>query len=334
MLALYRCGRQAEALEAYRHARTLLVDEIGVEPGPELRRLHEAILRQDPSLDLTCDAAPGTFEPDGHSQTAERPAAASLEGERKQVTVMFADVQGSMELAERVDAELWRALVDRFLGIVGEAVHRYEGTVNRFTGDGAMALFGAPIAHEDHACRACYAALDLRDALADYGLEVQRDHGLDFTARIGLNSGEVVVGAIGDDRGMDYTAVGHTVGLAARLEGLAEPGMPYLTERTAALVDGFFELGDLGELQVKGAREPVRAYGLTGVSGARTRLDAAAGRGLSPLVGREAELSALEAALSRAGESGQVVGVVAEAGSARAVSAMSSQSAAGSAGCE
>jgi class 3 adenylate cyclase/tetratricopeptide (TPR) repeat protein len=249
-----------------------------------------------------------------HLAEKVRRAGGALEGERKQVTVLFADVQGSMKLAEGVDAELWRTLMDRFFALVCEAVHRYEGTVNKFTGDGAMAFFGAPIAHEDHARRACYAALALRDALAEYGRELRRDHGLGFSVRVGLNSGEVVVGAVGEDLEMEYTAIGHTVGLAARMEALAEPGTPYLTAQTVALVDGYFELEDLGELRVKGTQEPVHAYGLTGVGAARTRLDAAAARGLSPFVGRAPELAALEAALSRAHESGQVVGVVAEAG--------------------
>jgi hypothetical protein len=177
-----------------------------------------------------------------------------------------------------------------------------------------MALFGAPIAHEDHARRACYAALRLREALAEYGRELRSEHGLGFAVRLGLNSGEVVVGAVGEDRQLDYTAVGHTVGLARRMEALAEPGKPYLTGRTGALVEGYFELEDLGELDVKGAGRPVHAYVLMGVGAARTPLDAAAARGLSPLVGRGRELAALEEALARAGESGQVVGVVAEPG--------------------
>jgi class 3 adenylate cyclase/tetratricopeptide (TPR) repeat protein len=318
MLGLYRCGRQAQALEAYTHARSVLVDEVGVEPGPELRSLHEAILQQDPALDLAVEPAQDAAVPAAVSvpdRLAQKVRlAGALEGERKQVTVLFVDVEGSMELAASVDAEVWRALVGGFYAIVCDAVHRYEGTVNRFTGDGVMAFFGAPLAHEDHARRACYAALRLRDALAEYGREVERDHGLAFGVRLGLDSGEVVVGSVGDHLQVDYTAVGHTVGLAAQLEALAEPGHPYLTADTAALVDGYFELEDLGDLSVKGLREPVHAYELTGVGAARTRLDAAAARGLSPLVGREPELSALEAALARAGEGGQIVGVVAEAG--------------------
>ncbi|MEA2404678.1 MAG: hypothetical protein QOE08_1325, partial [Thermoleophilaceae bacterium] len=190
-------------------------------------------------------------------------------------------------------------------------------TVNKFTGDGAMALFGAPLAHEDHARRACYAALQLRDDLDAYARDVRVEHGLSFSVRMGLNSGEVVVGSVGDDLHMDYTAIGHTVGLAARMEGLAEPGKPYLSANTAALVEGFFQLEDVGDLHVKGVQEPVTTFALLGVGAARTRLDAAMARGLSRFVGRADEMAALEAALARVeegGQGGQVVGVVAEPG--------------------
>jgi DNA-binding SARP family transcriptional activator len=320
MLALYRSQRQADALQAYQDTRRTLVEELGIEPGVHLRELEQAILAQNPALAVPRVerepdpvSRPEVLVPDRLAEKARR-AGGLLEGERKQVTVLFAGVQGSLELAASVDAELWRALLDRFLAIVGEAVHRFEGTVSSFTGDGAIALFGAPIAHEDHARRACYAALHLRDALAEYEREVLRDHGLAFMVRLGLNSGEVVVGTLGEDLQMDYTAVGHTVALAARMGEFAEPGQPLVTEQTAGLVDGFFELENVAELQVKGAREPLRAYGLAGLGAAHTRLDAAATRGLSRFVGREPEMSALEAALAHAGESGQVIGVVAEAG--------------------
>ncbi len=166
----------------------------------------------------------------------------ALEGERKQVTVLFADVKGSMELAEQLDPEEWHALLDRFFAILTDGVHRFEGTVNQYTGDGIMALFGAPIAHEDHAQRACYAALHLREEIARYATEVKREHGVGFSTRMGLNSGEVVVGKIGDDLRMDYTAQGHTVGLAQRMEALAEPNSCYLTAATAALAGGYFAL--------------------------------------------------------------------------------------------
>src|SRR5262249_48793204 len=153
-------------------------------------------------------------------------------GERKQVTVLFADVKGSMELAQQVDAEEWHRIMDRFFQLLAGGVHRFEGTVNQYTGDGVMALFGAPIAHEDHAQRACWAALHLRDELRAHAQGVKREHGLTITVRMGLNSGEVVVGKIGDDLRMDYTALGHTVGLAQRMEALADPGSVYLTAET------------------------------------------------------------------------------------------------------
>jgi class 3 adenylate cyclase len=158
---------------------------------------------------------------------------AAVEGERKQVTVLFADVKGSMDLAEQVDAEEWHRILDGFFRLLAEGVHRFEGTVNQYTGDGIMALFGAPIAHEDHARRACWAALHLRDELRRYAEDLKRTRGVAFAVRMGLNSGDVVVGRIGDDLRMDYTAIGHTVGLAQRMEQLAEPGRIYLTAHTA-----------------------------------------------------------------------------------------------------
>ncbi|MBI4518718.1 MAG: AAA family ATPase [Deltaproteobacteria bacterium] len=242
----------------------------------------------------------------------------ALEGERKQVTVLFADVKGSMELAEQLDPEERHAILDRFFAILTDGVHRFEGTVNQYTGDGIMALFGAPIAHEDHAQRACYAALHLRDALRRHGDEVRRTHGLSLAARMGLNSGEVVVGAISDDLRMDYTAQGHTVGLAARMEQVAEPGTIYLTEHTAALVTGYFTFRDLGAFTVKGVRAPVGVFALEGLGTARSRLDRSRARGFSRFVGRTAEMSVLDAAIEQAlAGHGQVVGVVAEAGTGK-----------------
>ncbi len=240
---------------------------------------------------------------------------AALEGERKQVTVLFADVKGSVELSEQVDAEEWHRLLDGFFQILAEGVHRYEGTINQYTGDGVMALFGAPIAHEDHAQRACYAALGLLEELRRYANTLRVERGLNFAVRIGLNSGEVVVAAIGDDLRMDYTAQGHTVGLAARMQQIAEPGKAYLSEHTARLVSGYFRLVDLGKTALKGVRAGVGVYELAGVGSLRTRLDRSRARGFSRFVGRTDELARLRHAHEEtlAGR-GAVVGVVGEPG--------------------
>lgn len=239
----------------------------------------------------------------------------ALEGERKQVTVLFADVKESMALADQVDAEEWHRILDRFFTILSEGIHRYEGTINQYTGDGIMALFGAPIAHEDHARRACHAALLLAEEIRGYANRLRLERGLSFSARMGINSGEVVVGKIGDDLRMDYTAQGHTVGLAARMEQVAEAGRIYLTEHTASLVRGLFRLRDLGHVQVKGVAGPLQVFELEAPGSLRTRLDVARERGFSPFVGRRSEMAALEAAFERAASGqGQVVGIVGEAG--------------------
>ncbi len=238
----------------------------------------------------------------------------SIEGERKLVTVLFADVQRSLELAARVDPELWHRILDRFFQILSREIHRYEGTINQYTGDGIMALFGAPIAHEDHAQRACHAALALVSELREFGRELRREHGLDWSVRMGMNSGEVVVGKIGDDLRMDYTAQGHSVGLAARLQQIAEGGRIYLSQATAELAEGYFRLEDLGEFQLRGLPQ-ARVFELVGRGPLRTRLDAARARGLSRFVGREPELAELEAALARAARGqGECLAVVADAG--------------------
>ncbi len=242
----------------------------------------------------------------------------ALEGERKQVTVLFADVKGSMELAESLDPEEWHQILERFFEILAEGVHRFDGTVNQYTGDGVMALFGAPIAHEDHAQRACFAALALRAAVGRYADELRVGKGLNFSVRMGINSGEVVVGKIGDDLRMDYTAQGHTVGLAQRMEQLAAPEKVLLTEHTAKLVSGYLALRDLGASQPKGASAPLHVFELEGLGTARTRLDISRARGLSKFVGRADEMRQVEAALERAlGGQGQVNGVVAEPGTGK-----------------
>jgi class 3 adenylate cyclase len=219
-----------------------------------------------------------------------------------------------MRLAERLGAEEWHRVLERVFEILSSAIHRFEGTINQFTGDGVMALFGAPVAHEDHARRACHAALSAMDELRAYAGTL-RARGLELSVRMGINSGEVVVGKIGDDLRMDYTAQGHCVGLAARMEQLAAPGTLLMTESTARLVEGFFTLADVGVRAMKGVSADIRAFELRGIGPRRTRLDASGLRALSRLIGRETELTWLEGILARAMESnGQVVGVVGEAG--------------------
>ena len=239
----------------------------------------------------------------------------ALEGERKQVTVLFADLKGSMELLADRDPEEARRLLDPVLERLMTAVHRYEGTVNQVMGDGIMALFGAPLAHEDHAVRACYAALHMQEAIGRYAEELRRQQGLDVQIRVGLNSGEVVVRAIGSDLHMDYTAVGQTTHLAARLEQLARPGTALLTADTLRLVEGYVEVAPLGPVPVKGLQEPIEVYELLRAGPVRSRLQAAAARGLTRFVGRDPELDQLRQAWERAGAGqGQVVAVIGEPG--------------------
>ena len=242
-------------------------------------------------------------------------ARAALEGERKQVTVLFADLKDSTELIRGLDPEAAQQLLDPALHRMMEAVHRFEGTVNQVLGDGIMALFGAPIAHEDHALRACYAALAMQAAMRASTEEVRRTHGLEMRIRVGLNSGEVVVRAIGNDLHMDYSAVGETTHLAARMEQLATPGSIRLTAATLRLVEGFVQVTALGPVPVKGLVEPVEVFELLGASSVRRRLQAAAARGLTRFVGREMEINALGQALAQAGAGhGQVAAMVGEAG--------------------
>jgi class 3 adenylate cyclase/predicted ATPase len=239
----------------------------------------------------------------------------ALEGERKQVTVLFADLKGSMELLADRDPEEARKLLDPVLERMMEAVHRYEGTVNQVMGDGIMALFGAPLGHEDHARRACYAALRMQESVNRYSEQIRRSHGVEVQIRVGLNSGEVVVRSIGSDLHMDYTAVGQTTHLAARMEQLASPGSIRLTAATLRLAEGYVDVKLLGPVPVKGLSEPVDVYEAIGAGTVRSRLQAAAARGLSPFVGREAEIDQLRKALEHAvlGH-GQLVAVVGEPG--------------------
>ena len=243
---------------------------------------------------------------------AERPA---LEGERKQVTVLFADVVDSLSTAQKMDAEEWHQLMHEFLNLLSSGVHRFEGTVDKFTGDGIMAIFGAPLAHEDHARRACHAALYLQDEIETWAAEVHGSHGVDFNVRIGINSGKVVVGTIGDQGAMSYTAIGHTVGLAKRIEEVAESGQICVSADTSALVTGYFTLRHLGSFVIKGIDHEVPVHELEGPGEARGALDVARSRGLTRFVGREGELGELERCLQQGLEGrGQVIGIVGEPG--------------------
>jgi class 3 adenylate cyclase len=203
-------------------------------------------------------AAPDSYTPK-HLAEKILTSKAALEGERKQVTVLFADLKGSMELLADRDPEEARKLLDPVLEHMMEAVHRYEGTVNQVMGDGIMALFGAPLAHEDHAVRACYSALRMQESVKKYAEEVRRSHAAVVKIRVGLNSGKVVVRAIGSDLHMDYTAVGQTTHLAARMEQLASPGSILLTPSTMALVEGFVAVRRLGPCRLRASPTPWRS---------------------------------------------------------------------------
>src|SRR5918996_437050 len=252
-------------------------------------------------------ASPDTYTP-SHLARKILTARASLPGERKKVTVLFADLKGSLELMADRDPEDARTLLDEVIERLMEAVHRFEGTVNQVMGDGIMALFGAPLAHEDHAVRACYAALRMHRSVAQYAEQVRRRQGVDVQIRVGINSGDVVVRSIGSDLNIEYTAVGQTTHLAARMEQLARPGTTLITEATRRLADRCIEVDAQGPVPIKGLKQPVELFELRGATPA-SRLRATAG-GLSRFLGREDELARLQSRLGRAaGGEGQAGGL-------------------------
>jgi len=252
--------------------------------------------------------------------TPEQPdASTAVDGERKTVTALFADIKGSTELEQNLDPEEARAIVDPVLHLMMEAVHRYGGYVAQSTGDGIFALFGAPMAHEDHPQRALYAALRMQEELRRYSAKLVADGGLPIEARVGINTGEVVVRALSTADGRtEYTPIGHTANLAARMQAVAPTGSIAISETTRRLVEGYFALKSLGPTRVKGVSEPVNVYEVTGLGPLRTRLQRSAGRGLTKFVGREHEMETLKRALeqARAGR-GQIVAVMAEAGTGK-----------------
>jgi class 3 adenylate cyclase/tetratricopeptide (TPR) repeat protein len=268
-----------------------------------------------PSADTTRFASPKNYTPQ-HLADKILTSRAALEGERKQVTVLFADIKGSMELLADRDAEAAQKLLfDPVLDRMIEAVHRYEGTVHRVMGDGIMALFGAPLAVEDHAVRACYAGLRMQETITRYAAEVQRSHGVQVAIRVGVNSGEIVVRAIGNDLRMEHTVVGQTAHLASRMEQMANPGSVLTTADTLQLAEGYVATKPLGPVPVKGLADLVEIYEVTGAGPARTRLEATAGRGLTRFVGRDIELERLLRAQALAGRGcGQVVAIIGDAG--------------------
>lgn len=239
----------------------------------------------------------------------------SIEGERKLVTILFADVANSTSMFENLDPEAVHEIMDGCFRILMDQIHRYEGSINQFRGDGVMALFGAPIAHEDHAQRACYASLSIQRSLQPYADRLKKDYGIDFWMRIGLNSGHVVVGAIGDDLRMDYTAQGDTANLASRMESNAVPGGVLVSKNTYRPAREFFEFESVGKIRLKGKQEPVEAYRLLKATDVTTRIAASSAKGLTPFVGRKREMETLEDAFEKARSGqGQVIGVVGEAG--------------------
>jgi len=258
-------------------------------------------------------STPATHTP---KHLAEKILAArkGMEGERKQVTALFADVSGFTSISEEMDPEEVHSLMSECLVVLREEVHRYEGTIAQFLSDGVLALFGAPIAHEDAPQRALHAALGIRERLRDYALKL-KPKGIEFNMRLGLNTGLVIVGRIGDDLTMEYTAMGDTVNLASRMQSLAQPGTILVSESTHRLTEGYFDFQPLGEVEVKGKKQPVKAYELLGLGQAKTRLGVSVARGLTPFVGRKRELGHLVDCYEQVKKGqGQVVGIVGEPG--------------------
>jgi class 3 adenylate cyclase len=239
----------------------------------------------------------------------------AIDGERKTVTALFADIKGSMELMEDLDPEEARAVIDPALKLMIDAAHRYDGYVVQSTGDGIFALFGAPVAHEDHPQRALYAALRMQEEIKRFAERLRAEKGLNLQVRVGANAGEVVVRSIETGQHAEYTPIGHSTSLASRLQTLASPGSIAISEGLRKLVEGYFTLKALGPARIKGTSEPVNVYEVTGIGPLRTRLQRSAGRGLTKFVGREREMEALKHAAEQTKAChGQIVAAMAEPG--------------------
>jgi class 3 adenylate cyclase len=311
LIEVHQCARDQEG--------TMLVwtGEVGSAPQPA----SQGTVLTQPVPPAAASSRPITYTP---RHLAERILAeqATLEahgapdGERKTITALFADIKGSMQLLEDLDPEEARQIIDPALRLMMDAVHRYEGYVAQSLGDGIFALFGAPIAHEDHAQRALYAALHMQEAIAQYSQRLRAERGVNLEIRVGVNTGEVVVRAIRtDDLHTDYVPIGHATSLAARLQNLASGGAIVVSAPTYTLTEGYFHYKPLGMAQVKGVSEPVPLYQVDGVGPWRTRLEVGARRGLARFVGRQGELAQIQHAFDQAsGGRGQIVGVVGEPG--------------------
>ena len=293
--------------------------------APLARLCSQCGASNEPGADFCGECASPLAQPTAASQKksnngpiriTDTTASENLEGERKTVTALFADIKGSTELMEDLDPEEARAIIDPVLKLMIDAVQRYDGYVVQSTGDGIFALFGAPVAHEDHPQRALFAALRMQEELKRYSDRIRQDGWLPLQARVGANTGEVVVRSIQTGAlQTEYTPIGHTANLASRMQALAPIGSIAVTEATRGLCEGYFILKSLGPTRVKGLSEPVNVYEVMGLGPLRTRLQRAAGRGLTRFVGREHEMETLKRALeqTRAGR-GQIVAVMAEPG--------------------
>jgi class 3 adenylate cyclase/tetratricopeptide (TPR) repeat protein len=294
-----KCGAKMELICPNCEAKIPLNREFCGECGHELRTPTKA-----PAIDLS---RPQSYTPKFLADKILT-SRSSIEGERKLLTVLFADVANFTSISEKLDPEDVHQIMDGCFKILMDEIHQYEGTINQFTGDGVMALFGAPVAHEDHAQRACYAALSIQKAIAEFGPKVQKDYGADFKMRIGLNSGPVIVGSIGDD-------LRDTTNLASRIEGMAKAGTSLVSSHSHKLTRDFFEFQALGKVQVKGKEEPQEIFELIKAGAVNTRIGASVAKGLTRFVGRKNSIATLMDSYNKARSgSGHVVGVVGDAG--------------------